>query len=219
LDMPAIVTVKEVSQNIYNLGQGQIATIQLNLINPGALPAENVSLVISTNGAISLNEADSIYIGTLLQGEETGIFTWTVNLAGTDYSRGVWTADIYSSNARTFPYSGSFVTPKITTPSTGGRLSSENVYCYPNPFNPDLRQTTLRYSLEKTAEVTIKIYDAGGNLVIALMEDVQQLSGQELSVGWDGRNGEGDMVSNGVYFFIIETSENERGVGKIAVLR
>ena len=191
----------------------------MNLKNVGALTAEDVSLVMSSNDAISINEADSVYIGTLQPGEETGTFTWTVDLASNAYSRGVWTANINSSNARTFPYSGSFVTPKITTPSAGGSLSSDNVYCYPNPVNPDLEQTTLRYSLERTAEVTIKIYDAGGNLVLTLMDGVQQLAGQQLSAAWDGRNGEGDMVSNGVYFFIIETSEDERAVGKIAVLR
>ncbi|UCE66686.1 MAG: hypothetical protein JSU85_01320 [Candidatus Zixiibacteriota bacterium] len=219
LDMPAIVTVSDAGQNVYDLGQGQTATIRLSLKNVGALPAENVSLVMSTNDALSINEADSMYIGSLQPGEETETYTWTVELANNDYSRGIWTANINSSNARTFPYSGSLVTPLVITPPTGGRLTRDNVYCYPNPFNPDIVETTLRYSLERAAEVTVRIYDAGGNLVITLMDDVRQPAGEELSVVWEGRNGKGDVVSNGVYFFIIETSENERAVGKIAVLR
>ena len=97
LDIPAIVTVSDASQNIYNLGQGQTATIQFKLINAGALSAEDVSLVMTTNDAIAVNEVDSIYIGTIMPGEETGTFTWTASLTSNDYSRGIWTAKINSS--------------------------------------------------------------------------------------------------------------------------
>jgi len=220
LPVPAIVVVNDASQDIYNIGLGETATIQVKLQHVGgAIPAEDVSLVLRTSNAIQVNEADSIYIGALSPGEETSYYTWTVNLYANGYTRGAWTADIISSNAKTYSYTGSFVTPKIVTPSTGGELSSENVYNYPNPFNPDLEPTNLRYSLAMTAEVTIKIYDGSGNLVKTVINNVSQTGGEEQIASWDGKNSAEDIVANGVYFFIIESSRGERAVGKIAVLR
>ena len=217
LPMPPIVVVKEGSQDVYELSSGKTATIQVRLQNVGALAAESVSVVLKTSPAIQVNETDSIYVGRLLPGEESDVYTWTVSLLSHGYSRGSWTAEIRSTNAKTYSYSGSFETPM--TPGTGGKLSNENVYSYPNPFNPDREYANLRYSLEKSAQVTIKIYDAGGNLVRTVIDNEHQIAGKEQEVFWDGRNGNGDLVANGIYFFVIETSQGERAVGKIAVLR
>lgn len=185
----------------------------------GSLPAHGVSICLKTNSALRVEQADSIYLGTLLPGQISDTITWTVSLFGSGYTRGTWIAEVYSSDAKTYSASGAFVISQPSTPPTGGKLSNANIYNYPNPFNPDKGNTTLRYSLEKTARVTIKIYDAGGNLVITLLDAVLQQSGEEQSVVWDGKNSKGDIVANGVYFNVIETSENERAVGKIAVLR
>ncbi|MBD3276486.1 MAG: hypothetical protein GF372_14315 [Candidatus Marinimicrobia bacterium] len=103
-------------------------------------------------------------------------------------------------------------------PGTGNQLASENIYAYPNPFNPDLRQIFIRYSLQDRSNVTIRIFDAASRLVKTLTDAEEREGGTELSENWDGRNGAGDLVSNGVYYYIIETEKN-RGVGKIAVIR
>lgn len=42
---------------------------------------------------------------------------------------------------------------------------------YPNPFNPS---TTIRYSIEKTGLVTLKVYDVLGKEVTVLVNDVKQ---------------------------------------------
>lgn len=102
---------------------------------------------------------------------------------------------------------------------TGNALTSENVYAYPNPFNPDEHNNFIRYSLADPARVTIKVYDAGSQLVRTLVQNEERPAEVELSESWDGKNGAGDTVDNGVYFFIIETSTDERALGKIAVLR
>jgi hypothetical protein len=52
-----------------------------------------------------------------------------------------------------------------------------------------------------------------------LADNVERPGGIELSESWDGRNGAGDLVANGVYYFLIETSHNERALGKIAIVR
>jgi flagellar hook assembly protein FlgD len=77
----------------------------------------------------------------------------------------------------------------------------------------------IRYSLSKDANVTIKIYDISGELVTTLIEEQPKEKGIEYSEPWDGRNDRGDIVANGVYFYLITTTNGEKAVGKIAVLR
>jgi flagellar hook assembly protein FlgD len=67
--------------------------------------------------------------------------------------------------------------------------------------------------------VTIRIYDNGNRLVKDLIHNIEYPGVQEIGVEWDGRNGQDDLVANGVYFAVIENSQGERAVCKIAVLR
>ncbi|MCK4358310.1 MAG: T9SS type A sorting domain-containing protein, partial [Candidatus Cloacimonetes bacterium] len=105
------------------------------------------------------------------------------------------------------------------TPSTGGALNNNNIYIYPNPFNPSIETGIIRYSLAKDGNVTIRIYDVAGNLVKILIENDAQVAGEEQYIEWDGKNGKGDIVANGVYFYVIESSSGEKGVGKIAIVK
>ena len=105
------------------------------------------------------------------------------------------------------------------TPPTGGKLANMNVYAYPNPFNPDMGSVNIRYSLSKDANITIEIYDASGELATTLIEGESKSRLIEYSESWDGRNDQGDIVANGVYFYLITTTADEKAAGKIAVLR
>ncbi len=90
---------------------------------------------------------------------------------------------------------------------------------YPNPFNPELMPTCINYVLKIGTEVSLKIYDSSGGLVRVLEDDVVRAASIEHRVFWDGRNGEGDIVSNNVYFCVLELGTDQRIVRKIAVLR
>ena len=114
---------------------------------------------------------------------------------------------------------GNTLTPVGTTPPTDGALKSKNTYAYPNPFNPEVESATLRFSLSKSANVTVKLYDAGGRLVTTLTEDEYMEAKEEQNLPWDGKNDKGDIVANGVYFCVITTDQGERAVCKVAVLR
>ena len=74
---------------------------------------------------------------------------------------------------------------------------------YPNPFNPE---TWIPFELAEAADVTIKIYDAKGQLVRTLALG-QQPAGfyltQERAAYWDGRNASGEQVASGVYFYTL----------------
>ncbi len=69
---------------------------------------------------------------------------------------------------------------------------------YPNPFNP---QTTIAYTLPKRTFVQLKIFDAFGQEVRTLANELQQAGAK--SVVWDGKNDQGQLVSSGLYVYKI----------------
>jgi hypothetical protein len=66
----------------------------------------------------------------------------------------------------------------------------------PNPFNPE---TTIDYSLPETVPVRLQVYNAIGQLVRVLVDDVQP-AGYHTAV-WNGRDERGRSLSSGVYFY------------------
>jgi hypothetical protein len=88
---------------------------------------------------------------------------------------------------------------------------AESFKNYPNPFNPNRETTEIRYNLPTASDVDIYIYTATGERVRHLHFDAGQPGGQSgLNAGiyWDGANGDGDIVLNGVYIAYIEVAAN-----------
>jgi len=73
----------------------------------------------------------------------------------------------------------------------------------PNPFNPS---TSIPYMLERSAHVTIGIYDVSGSRVISLDEGMKA-SGVH-AVIWNGRDASGRALPSGVYFYRFEGFAN-----------
>ncbi len=65
----------------------------------------------------------------------------------------------------------------------------------PNPFNPT---TTISFELAAPAPVSLRVYSVSGTLVRTLVE--RDMSADQHSVVWDGRDNNGAPVSSGVYF-------------------
>ena len=63
------------------------------------------------------------------------------------------------------------------------------------------------YQLSSSGEVTIKIYDASGNLVRTIDEGTKDTSKQTFA--WDGKNEEGVLQSNGTYKFNVSAVDEE----------
>ncbi|MFQ5511947.1 MAG: FlgD immunoglobulin-like domain containing protein, partial [Candidatus Krumholzibacteriia bacterium] len=74
---------------------------------------------------------------------------------------------------------------------------------YPNPFNPT---TTIGYEIKDQGHVSLKIYNAAGQLVRTLVNQVQAPEVGGFSVTWDGKNNAGQTVSSGVYFYKLVAS-------------
>ena len=72
---------------------------------------------------------------------------------------------------------------------------------YPNPFNPE---TWIPYQLSVSAEVSVSIYAADGQLVRRLDFGYQPAGIYHIrgrAAYWDGRNAAGEAVASGVYFY------------------
>jgi len=78
---------------------------------------------------------------------------------------------------------------------------------FPNPFNPE---TWFPYQLAKDADVTIRIYNAKGQIVRSLYLGGQcagSYTAKAKAVHWDGRNDSGERVAGGVYFYTLHAGE------------
>jgi hypothetical protein len=81
----------------------------------------------------------------------------------------------------------------------------EYAHNYPNPFRAGSQDTRIAYFLDAPAGVSLKIYALTGDLVyeetIPSGDARAQAGPQETT--WDGRNGQGEVVRNGVYVCVL----------------
>ena len=78
---------------------------------------------------------------------------------------------------------------------------------YPNPFNPE---TWIPYRLAEDAFVTLTIYGLGGRVVRTLDVGHRTAAAYEnrsKAIYWDGRNGLGERVASGVYFYHLSAGD------------
>jgi len=67
---------------------------------------------------------------------------------------------------------------------------------YPNPFNPT---TTISFSIGKTSDVSLAVYDIAGRKVATLVRD--RLPAGLHAVTWEARD-----AATGVYIYVLETA-------------
>jgi flagellar hook assembly protein FlgD len=87
-----------------------------------------------------------------------------------------------------------------------------------NVFNPDKGGTvSVSFSAAQDGKVIVKVYNLAGDLVRPIFEaDVQ--AGLWFQANWDGKNGDGDIVSSGVYFVSVRGA-GIKTIRKVIVLR
>jgi len=86
---------------------------------------------------------------------------------------------------------------------------------YPNPFNPT---TTIKYSIAERGQVSLKIYNAAGQLVRTLINEQQAPQQGGFSKVWNGMSEQGQPVASGVYFYQL-TSKNFSQTKKMVLLK
>ena len=85
---------------------------------------------------------------------------------------------------------------------------------FPNPFNPD---TTIKYDLAESADVTLQIYNVLGQVVRTLVASEAQNAGR-YQIRWNGMDDRGVSVSSGIYFYRISAGEFQN-VRKLMLLK
>jgi hypothetical protein len=82
---------------------------------------------------------------------------------------------------------------------------AEYVHNYPNPFRAGAQDTRIAYVMQSTGSVSVQVYDLTGDLVyeesIPAGDPRTQAGPQETT--WDGRNGKGEVVRNGIYVCVL----------------
>ena len=89
---------------------------------------------------------------------------------------------------------------------------------YPNPFNPE---TWIPYHLANASDVQISIYDINGALVRQLYLGHQRAghyTQRSRAAYWDGRNGFGERVASGIYFYQLH-ADNKSLLRKMLILK
>ena len=84
---------------------------------------------------------------------------------------------------------------------------------YPNPFNPS---TTISYQLSQAEDVVLSIWNLAGQLVRELVRAPQTTG--HYSVAWDGRDGAGGLLANGVYIYEIRAGDH-RAARKMLLMK
>jgi hypothetical protein len=93
---------------------------------------------------------------------------------------------------------------------------------YPNPFAAGREGTTITYYLDKKSTVTLRLFTLWGAPVKTLVDGQTLDAGLHQNVIWDGRNGNGDTVNNGVYHLVLEidTDDSHKTIKrKVGVIR
>jgi len=78
---------------------------------------------------------------------------------------------------------------------------------YPNPFNPS---TTIKYKVNRSGVVSLKVYDIMGKEITTLVNGVKNTG--EHSVTFDGSN-----LSSGIYFCGMKSESSVRTVKMILI--
>ena len=100
--------------------------------------------------------------------------------------------------------------------ATGAILPFKKFDLGQNKPNPLTQSTIIRYQLAKAGLVSLKVYNIAGQLV-RILDEGYRISGVH-SIKWDGRDGNGHAVSNGIYIYRLQSGDVSQ-TRKMIVLR
>jgi subtilisin family serine protease len=83
----------------------------------------------------------------------------------------------------------------------------------PNPFNPS---TSIRYELPAPSSVSLKVYNAHGQVVAVVVDGRTQSAGSH-TAQWNGRTTNGSQAASGMYFFRLEARPQGDAAGAPSV--
>jgi hypothetical protein len=133
--------------------------------------------------------------------------------------RSYWYSDSSSWNSNT---SGDWLMRTVITTPVGiydvgpdGAIPAkfELLGNYPNPFNPS---TDIQFLAPNAGNVKIEVYNVAGQLITTVFDGTVEAGVR--TVGWDGRDSQGNSASSGVYFYKL-SSGSQTDVGRMIMLK
>ena len=106
--------------------------------------------------------------------------------------------------------------------SATNKLMLTEVVNFPNPFIDQTHFTFQLVSPTGDADVTITVYTVTGRKIYEIRDFAEQGFNKLPREGWDGRDWDGDLISNGVYLYkiVIDDGTNKvEMIEKLAVVR
>jgi hypothetical protein len=85
---------------------------------------------------------------------------------------------------------------------------------YPNPFNP---QTSIHFGLNKEMDVSLRIYNLLGQEIAAVFKG--RLAAGEHQVSWNGTDGDGRLLTSGIYLYVLESNGQRLAAQKMTLLK
>ncbi|MBN1464371.1 FG-GAP repeat protein, partial [candidate division KSB1 bacterium] len=150
----------------------------------------------SASDFIKINETMILSRGTNSQGVT---YSYLDTPPAGNYVYKLQSIDLDGSDEFTEPVSAS-MTSLVEQPSVP--LEFALLQNYPNPFNP---QTTIRFDLPASAEVTLVVYDMQGRVVRTLVSGHRD-GGAHYAV-WDAMDDSGRTVASGLYIYHLTAGE------------
>jgi hypothetical protein len=108
------------------------------------------------------------------------------------------------------------LTPTITptpVPATPTNTPIPPILIWPNPFNPAYAFDIVLYVSGLPPNSQVSFYTVAGQLVTPAIKCPN--GGQ---VTWDGKNGNGKLVSAGIYFYVVQSGTKVLLTGKLIFL-
>ena len=220
-----------------NDGEGPVIDIFYDNLNSrnNALISPNSKLIVNLSDNTGLNTTGT-GIGHKLEGilndnenspiDFTNYFTSDLNSGGKsgqinyifnnlepgDYKIRIKAWDVFNNNSSQ---------ESFFSVVSQNELLIRNVYNYPNPFGSNTT-FTFQQNLNTFLDVKIKIFTVSGRLIRNIEKN--NISDKFVTVAWDGRDQDGDMIANGTYLYkiIVKTADgafNKSVLGKLAIIR
>lgn len=122
-----------------------------------------------------------------------------MGLADGDYTLTLKVWDVYNNSAT--------ATIDFTVANSSG-MSIENPAATPNPFAEETSFMFEHNQVGNNIKVQIQVFDIMGRWVNTLTETIEGTSARTTPIRWNGRNANGERLSNGIYVYrIIATND------------
>jgi hypothetical protein len=183
--------------------------------NPMEAPLDSVKIVF--DNASRYNSVPGRFTEPMIPlAKEPGTFVYNCSDHGVFLTSGIHTLSFYGTDKAGNRASYSFTYRVISEQ----KEKVEDLYNYPNPFNPKAGEIThISFFSSNATTVELFIYDLSFHLVYyrKFTADELGLGTPRKTIHWNGRNLRGEVAANGIYLARVVMGEEKSPMLKIVV--